>query len=210
MVKTQKKQYYYPNNMGRIILLAIEDVIGRNGLDAILNLAGLSDVIENLPPVNFERQFSFDRLSRIMSSIESYFGPRAGRGLALRSGRACFKYGLREYGPMLEASDKAFRLLPLTTKLDKGSEIFAGVFNRFTDQQVRLEIIDDIILWQIERCPICWQRTTEAPACHLAVGILQEALYWMSGGKCFQIEETACIAQGEPACTIEINKTPLS
>ncbi len=24
------KQYYYPNNMGRIILLALEDVIGQN------------------------------------------------------------------------------------------------------------------------------------------------------------------------------------
>lgn len=189
---------------------AMEDVIGHSGLNTILNLAGSSDVIENPPPVNFDRQFSFDRLSRIMACTESYFGPRAGRGLALISGRACFKYGLREYGPMSGVSDMAFRLLPLYTKLKKGSEIFAEVFNKFSDQEVRLEETDDKILWHIERCPICWQRKTEHPTCHLAVGILQEALYWMSGGKSFQIEETACIAQGDPVCTIEIHKLPLS
>lgn len=48
-----------------------------------------------------------------------------------------------------------------------------------------------------------------APSCHLAVGILQEALYWISSGKYFNVEETTCIAQGDSACTIEISKTPL-
>jgi len=195
--------------MGRIILLAMEDVIGRNGLNAILNLADLSKSIDTLPPNNFDLRFSFDHLSRTMACVESYFGPRAGRGIALRSGRACFKYGLREFGPLLGVSDMAFRLLPITTKLKRGSEIFAEAFNKFTDQTVRLEDVDNKILWHIERCPICWQRKTDAPTCHLAVGILQEALYWISGGKSFYLEETTCIAQGDPTCTIEITKTPL-
>lgn len=206
----QPKQYYYPNNMGRIILLAMQDVLGRNGFNTVLNLADLSGMIENLPPTNFDRQFSFDCMGLIMSSIESYFGPRAGRGLALRTGRACFKYGLREYGPLLGVSDMAFRLLPLSTKLSKGAELFAGAFNKFSDQMVQLEDSQEKILWHIERCPICWGRKSEQPTCHLAVGILQEALYWISGGKYFHVEETNCIATGDSQCTIEIFKQPLS
>jgi predicted hydrocarbon binding protein len=41
------------------------------------------------------------------------------------------------------------------------------------------------------------------------VGILQEALYWVSSGKSFQVEEITCIAQGDPKCTIAVDKQPL-
>ncbi len=33
--------HYYPNKMGRIVLLSLEETLGRNGLNAVLNLAGL-------------------------------------------------------------------------------------------------------------------------------------------------------------------------
>ena len=41
-------QFYYPNRMGRIILLSMEEVMGRNGVNAVLNLASLPALI---PPV---------------------------------------------------------------------------------------------------------------------------------------------------------------
>lgn len=145
-----------------------------------------------------------------MSCVESVYGPRAGKGLVLRSGQACFKYGLREFGSMLGVSEMAFRLLPLSTKLTKGANLFAQAFNHYSDQEVRVEEDVQKIYWHIERCPICWQRKSDQPTCHLAVGLLQEALYWVSGGKIFRIEETDCIAMGDSSCTIEIYKQPLS
>jgi predicted hydrocarbon binding protein len=100
-------------------------------------------------------------------------------------------------------------LLPLEAKLKAGADLFAELFNRFTDQSVRVEEKADQFLWHIERCPVCWQRYSTTPSCHLAVGVLQEALYWVSGGKFFSIEEIHCIAQGDPTCTIMIVKQPL-
>ena len=50
----------------------------------------------------------------------------------------------------------------------------------------------------------------EEPVCHLAVGLIQEALYWVSGGKVFNVEETTCIAVGSPVCTIAIEQTPIA
>jgi predicted hydrocarbon binding protein len=195
--------------MGRIILLGLEEVIGKNGVNATLNLANLSYLINNYPPNNLDRSFRFDELSQTQVALEKLYGLRGGRGLALRSGRACFKYGLREFGPMLGCTDLAFRLLPLNAKIRSGAELFAHTFNDFTDQRVRVIEEVDHLLWEIDRCPVCWGRKTEEPVCNLAVGILQESLYWVSSGKYFNVEETHCIARGDPSCIIQIDKTPI-
>jgi len=52
--------------------------------------------------------------------------------------------------------------------------------------------------------------STLRSGCHLAVGLLQEALYWVSGGKFFNIEETQCIACGDATCTIMIDQNPMT
>ena len=209
MTETPKPVYYYPNKMGRIILLSMEEILGQNGLNAILNLADLSHLINNYPPSNLDLQFNFEDLSRTQVSLEELYGPTGGRGLALRSGRVCFKYGLREFGPLLGLTDLAFRILPLNEKLDTGIERFAGCFNQFSDQRVRVEQDEDHYYWHIERCPICWGRHTDSPVCHLAVGTLDEALFWVSSGKHYRVEESQCIARGDPACTIVIHKQPI-
>lgn len=202
-------QYYYPNKMVRIILLAMEEVMGRNGVNAVLNLAQLKHLVNNFPPNNFDRQVTFLDLGALMRSLDEMYGPRGGRGLALRAGRACFKYGLKEFGPVLGIADLAFRLLPLHMKLKVGAGVFAETFNKFSDQVVRLGETEEQFLWEIQRCPVCWGRHAETPCCFLAVGILQEALYWVSGGKNFEVSETACVACGAEACLIVIEKKPL-
>jgi predicted hydrocarbon binding protein len=201
--------YYYPNKMGRIVLLSLEEIIGKNAVTAILTEAGLQHYIPDLPPNDLNKQFGFDELSQIQHALEQVFGPRGGRGVALRAGRVSFKYGLRDFGPMLGFTDLAFRLSPLETKLQAGADIFANIFNQFSDQQVRVESNVDQIIWHIDRCPVCWRRHTDVPVCHLAVGILQESLYWVSGGKVFSVEETNCVAKGDPTCSIVIEKQAL-
>lgn len=203
-------EFFYPQKMGRIILLGMEEVISKGGVDAILHLAELDDLIQNYPPSKAEKSFSFEKVSLLLGTLEQAYGPRGGRGLALRTGRASFKYGLKEYGSMLGLTEVAFRLLPLSTKLRVGARSFAELFNKHTDQRVRVEETDSTIFWHIERCPLCWERKADEPICHLAVGLLQEALYWLSGGKVFNVEETACIARGDSNCTILVYKTPLS
>lgn len=202
--------FHYPQKMGNIILLGMEEVIGKSGLDAVLHLGALDEAVSLAGADSDERTFSFETVSRLHLALEQLYGPRGGRGLALRAGRACFKYGLKEYGSILGLTEMAFRLLPLSTKLHTGANSFAGLFNKQTDQRVRVEETETTILWHIERCPLCWERTSDEPVCHLATGLLQEALYWVSGGKVFSVEEVACYARGDERCTILIQKTPLT
>lgn len=201
---------HYPQKMGRIILLGLEEVIGKGGLDAVLEIGALGEAAQIARSSFDERTLAFETISRLQRALEQIYGPRGGRGLALRTGRACFKYGLKEYGSMLGVTEVAFRLLPLSTKLHTGTHIFAGLFNKHTDQRVRVEETDTAILWHIESCPLCWERTSDEPVCQLATGLLQEALYWLSGGKVFSVEETTCHARGDERCTIVIQKTPLT
>jgi predicted hydrocarbon binding protein len=94
-------------------------------------------------------------------------------------------------------------------KLKVGFEVFAETFNKFSDQIVRLGEDTEQYYWIIDRCPVCWDRHTGEPCCHLAVGILQEGLYWVSSGKSFHVEEVECVAKGDATCLIIINKRPL-
>jgi hypothetical protein len=209
-METAANVYYYPNRMGRIIFLATEEILGQIGVNAILNLAGLSEFINNYPKNNQDMDFSFEYISRLQVALEDFYGPRGGRGVALRIGRSCFQHILHEYGPLFGLTDLAFRLLPLGTKLKIGTSAFADIFNKFTDQSVHLEDNGKVFLWQTERCPLCWERHSDSMTCQMTVGLVQEALHWISGGKFFNVEESLCIAMGDPTCTIVIEKAPIS
>ena len=202
-------QFYYPNKLGRIFLQAIEEILGHNGLNAVLNQSQQSYLINNYPPNDLERRLSFQQVSAIYAALEAMYGPRGGQGVAIRCGRVSFKYFLRDFGPEIGLSDLEFRLLPPHTKIREGVNILANAFNQYSDQIVRVEETETGYLWHIERCPICYGRQSTTPFCHAGVGFLQEALYWVSGGKFFNVEETLCLARGDPACTIRMDKDPL-
>ncbi len=205
----EKSGYCYPNKMGRIILLALEEVMGKNGVNAILNMAKLQHLIDNYPPDNLEKAFPFEDYSALNQALEDMYGPRGGRGLALRAGRACFAQGLRDFGALVGMADLAFKLLPLNTKLKVGLKAMAETFSKFSDQTSRIEEKDDRYIYVIERCPVCWNRTSEKPCCFMATGVLQEGLHWVSGGKDFRVEEFTCVAAGDESCNFAVFKEPL-
>ena len=85
--------FYYPNKIARIFLSAMEEIMGKNGLNAVLNMARQSNLIDNYPPDNLDKEFDFSQFSVLNAALEEMYGPRGGRGLALRGGRASFARG---------------------------------------------------------------------------------------------------------------------
>jgi predicted hydrocarbon binding protein len=199
----------FPSKMGRIVLLSLQDVMGENALNTVLNMARLQDYVGNFPPNNFEGTVSFDELGRLLQALEQMYGVRSGRGLARKAGRAAFRLGVRDFGPLLGLADLSFRILPLGMRLRIGLEVLAETFNKFTDHSVRVVDDDRYLRWTVDRCGVSWGRRSETPCCHLSVGIIEEALYWVSGGRTFYVEEVACVATGDPACVILTGKSPL-
>jgi predicted hydrocarbon binding protein len=205
----QKSGLYYPNKFGLIIIKSLEEVMGRNGLNAILNLAGISQYMDNYPPDNLDKGFDFSELSSIGIALEEMYGPRGGRGLALRAGRATFSDALKNFGALAGVADLSFAVLPLEVKLRIGLNACAKMFVQLTDQSTTVEEKDGQFIWTISKCPCCWGRhDEEKPVCYIANGLLLESLKWVSGGHEFQVEEIRCIALGDEACEFAIQEEP--
>jgi predicted hydrocarbon binding protein len=205
----EKSGYYYPNMIAKIYLEAIEEVMGTNGMKALLNMSGMQHLIDNFPPGNLEKAFDFSDFAHLNEGMEMMYGPRGGRALALRAGRKAFAQGLSNFGAMVGVADKTFRLLPLSIKLKVGLRAMATAFSSTSDQISYVEEEKDHFIYVIERCPVCWNRHADAPICHAAMGIIQEALDWGSGGKRFKTSEVTCIAKGDPTCNFIIYKEPI-
>ncbi len=205
-----KSGLYYPNKIARIYLQAMEEVMGKNGLNAILNMANLKHLIDNYPPDNLERQFDFADYSALNGALEEMYGARGGRGLAQRAGRASFAQGLRNFGALAGAGDLAFKVLPLPAKLKLGIPAMAKVFSAVSDQKSTVEETDSEYYYSMKPCPVCYGRKSDKPMCYAGVGLLQEGLKWVSGGHEFKVYETKCIAVGDDACVLVVPKEPVS
>jgi len=201
--------FLLPNKMGRILLLSYEEVIGQAAMIAVEKMAGLHDWIGVLPPKNMAREFRFNELSAIHDALEKMYGPRAGRGIAVKAGRVGFNNFLREFGPILGISNFSYRILPHKKKIEKGIRTLTDILNRYTNQNVEFRIDSEHYTWELHRCPLCWNRKTDSPCCYLVIGLFQEFLFWVSGGKHFIVEETECIASNGSSCKFQIATHPL-
>jgi predicted hydrocarbon binding protein len=206
-----KSGFYYANKFVLITIQALEEVMGKNGVNAVLNLAHLPQLIDNYPPDNLEREFDFADFTAINQALEEMYGPRGGRGLALRAGRAAFAESLRNFGALAGVGDLAFKVLPLQVKLRIGLPAMARIFSQITDQYSTVEERDTDFIYTIHRCPQCWGRSgLDKPVCFIGAGLLHESLKWVSGGNEFRVNESKCMAMGDHVCEYTIQKTPLS
>jgi len=203
------EKFFYPNRMGRIILYSMKQELGVEQMLNVLRTAGHERLLSTMPLGNFDKRFPFETVSALQSATEEVFGVRAGRQINHRVGRGTLGLGLKDFDPLLGIADLPMRLVPLGMKFRVGLDVFARVFNQFSDQIVKLSETEQHHLWIIERCPVCWGRRTDSVCCHLAGGLLEEAIFWGTGGRRFKVEETACVAAGAATCTFQIDKRPL-
>jgi predicted hydrocarbon binding protein len=209
MPRIEPSGYYYPNMIVHYMLEAMEEIMGKNGLNAILNLAGLSYLIDNYPPTDLKKEFDFADFSTLCGALEEMYGPRGGRGLQLRAGRVGFAKGGRKMGAMVGVGDLAFKVLPLAAKLKAGLPAMAMVFTKFSDQKSSVKDNGDHYIYTMAPSPVCWGRTADRPICFAAKGLLEEGLHWVSGGRKFRVDETECMAMGAERCLFAIYKEPI-
>lgn len=201
-----KSGFYYPNKMVRIYLTAIEEMVGPEAMKAILNQANLSQFHEVYPPNNMSREVDFADFSAVGSALEKMYGARGERGLGLHAGKASFNQGVAEFGSLSGAGELAFKAVSANAKLKIGLKAMAETFNKFSDQQTKVEEASDRFIYTIQRCPVCWGRTSLRPICYIAAGTIQAGLAWMSEGHYFEVDEVTCCATGHEACVFHIRK----
>jgi len=206
-----KSGYLLPNRLARITLDSVEELLTSKGMESLLTLAHLPYLIGLYPPANLERGFDFAELGALNLGLEEFYGARGGRGLALRVGRTVFANALSHFGALAGVEAVAFKMLPANLKLKVGLGAVARIFTDFSDQISSVEEKPLEFHYLVHRNAVCWGRSAEEkPVCFMMVGILQEALNRISGGREFRVDEAECIATGAKLCRFVIQKEPIS
>lgn len=200
---------YGSSQLGRLIFMGMDEVMGRAGVNAVMNRAGLPSLSDAYLDYRGDAPISLHQLSSALAALQQLYGLRSGQGLALQTGRAAFNYGMRDFGEGLGLLRQDYRLLPPLAKVRVGLKRLATFLSEIGSGEIRIEETAGRFIWLMERCPLCWQSQQDGPACHLWVGFLQEYLVWASGGKLFNVFEKECVACGAPACRIVIDQQAL-
>jgi predicted hydrocarbon binding protein len=188
------------SQIGKIMLDGIRDIVGQAGINTITHMAETHSA-----PANRER-LPFSELSTLQGVLEALYGPKGGQGIALRAGRASSSMIFRKFGQRMGLNNLDYRLLPTPTRIKTGLEALAGTVSTLCCEPFLTAEDGEAWIWQAHTCPICWQRQSEKPACYFIVGLLQEFVTTISGGKIYNIVESECLASGAQACTFRIDK----
>jgi predicted hydrocarbon binding protein len=208
-IDAQPGGFYYPNRFTRAFFLALEEVMGKHGLDATLGMAGLSRFIDAYPDDSLKRSIDFKALSALNLALDEMYGTRGGRGMALRAGRAWLVKGMNTFGALSGMNDPAFRALPHEDRVRLSIQALASVFTHFSDQRSTFEETPQAFRFVVENSPMVWTLENDKPVCHPLVGLLQETVRWASNGRDYAVREIQCRACGDAACVFVVNKNPL-
>lgn len=193
------------NTIVRQALTSAQEVMGENGLNAVLHTSGLERFIANFPPDNLEPGISASEYGKLNEAIEAFYG-RGGRGMLRRIGKASFQYGVREQAALLGVAGVALKLLPERQRIKFILNSMAGALKK-TNPQVNAWVDDsgERIAYMESTCAVCFGRQTTEPICHLYAGSIAEAVQWATG-KEFKIIETHCLAKGDEYCRFEVGE----
>jgi predicted hydrocarbon binding protein len=197
-----------PNVMLRNLLEAIAEVLGENGLRAVLNAAGLQRFINHYPPNDLNLGITFADYGAVEQAVEDVVGPKGAKMMLTRIGRATFRYALEEQTAVLGLAGLALKALPMVARMRLVLASLARAATKDVNQPTDIEEHDDHFLFVVDECPCHWRGKKDRPVCFVTVGVLHGALRWATG-KNFNIEEISCIAMGDDACRYRIDKEPL-
>ncbi len=206
----ERSGFAYPNRLARAFFLTLEDVLGKNGLDALAALANLTAYSQQLPADDLAREFDFAAFAALCEALEEVYGARGGRGLALRIGREWFGSGLRDFGILAGLAHPDFRALPLSRRADISLIALAKTLTTTSDQRCTLAQQNATYSWVMLNSAMAWGRVSDKPVCHVFVGMLQGCLHYASGGYEFHVYEQTCSAvNSSDRCVFMINKKPI-
>ena len=193
------------NALVRQALTSAQEVMGENGLNAVLRTSGLERFIGNFPPDNLEPSIQASQYAKLNEAIEAFYG-RGGRGMLRRIGKASFQYAVREQAALLGIAGIALKLLPEKQRIKFILNSMAGALKK-SNPQIEAWVDDkgERLAYMESTCAICYDRHSSDPICYLYAGSIAEAVQWATGRE-FKIIETHCLAKGDEYCRFEIGE----
>ncbi len=198
-----RKDTMIVNALVRQALTSAQEVMGENGLNAVLHTSELDRFIGNFPPNNLDPAIQASQYAKLNEAIEAFYG-RGGKGMLRRIGKASFQYAVREQAALLGLAGVALKLLPEKQKIKFILNSMAGALKKSNpDVDAWLDDSGERLAYHESTCAVCQDRHSETAICHLYAGSVSEAIRWATG-KEYEVTETHCLAKGDPYCRFEV------
>jgi predicted hydrocarbon binding protein len=203
-----------PNGYMLWAIEAATETLGADGLQAVLEKAGLSHLTGAPLPNNMELgALTFGEFTNLGVAVLELHG-RAGKGLVNRIGHYMAKKTLEEMPGFFELAGSALKVLPTNKQLAAAlQQMKNGFVNIYEPAGIQLNLSfeekDGKFAYSAVECPSCAGKQTDEPICHLWVGVIEEGAAWVTGGKKFNVRQVAARSMGAPACTWEIDVKPV-
>jgi len=193
------------NALVRQALVSAQEVMGENGLNAVLRSVGLERFVGNFPPNDTNPGIKAVEYAKFNEAIEAFYG-RGGKGILRRIGKASFQYGVKEQGALMGVAGAALKLMPQKGRIKFVLNAMVSALKK-TNSQVEawVEEEGDKIAYFESTCAICLGRHSDQPVCHLYVGSVAEAVRWATEQE-YEIIETHCVAKGDKYCRFEVGE----
>ena len=203
-----------PSMFLNILLTQVDQTMGRRSLIMLLRQAGLSEYIDNFPPMDDTPSITVDEYSSLLANIYDIFGARGARPIFLRGGRLGAAELRRQRPAQFAFAGTALKLLRepkrmeliLNKLAEEGEEMYGSTYDLHEEADAFfLEIGQCVYCAEITRRSQAQNKPVTKPVCHIPAAIVEEMMEWATGQK-HLVEEVACIAQGAPACRFRVGK----
>ena len=189
------------NKAFRVILLGIEDVVGKSGIETILRKANLPQYINNYPPSDENHGgHKLEYQTQVNRALFEIYGSRGARAILQRVGRGRAQNAVDENGALANAVRLATKLLPRRVKVKMALESAAKEYSKQLETAVTIEDDGHYLYWQDSHCNNCIDWQSDTPVCYTGVGFIHGLMAWLLEDENFKVEEIACRAKGDPAC----------
>ena len=196
---------YMTNIAFRTMMEGVEEIVGKNGLKTILNVAGLSQYIDNLPPANLEKGTAkISDCSKYENAIREIFGDKGAKAILFSVGAAQAIAGIEENKELAEATLKAFEGMDNVERIRIVlSTAAAGVSEQIGSEIVVTEDGDDF-LYEDKLCNHCFGIKTTESICHTASGFVYALVRWATRKGNYDVTQIKCTGMGDESCIVRV------
>jgi predicted hydrocarbon binding protein len=195
------------NKAYRVILLGVNEIIGKNGLKSVLNYSGLAKYVDNLPANNNEKTGpKISEVAKLSDGIEQIFGKNGARAILLQVGRMQAKWGLDENPDITKAALAAMSGMSEGDRARVVLNYTADTISKQLNTETWIEQEGDVYFYKDKAATHCFNRKSDVPVCHTTAGFVAGLVAWAVGNNGWKVEEIGCMAMGEVLCTYRIYK----
>jgi predicted hydrocarbon binding protein len=190
-----------PNELLSAYLIALEDLLGKNGVNTVLNISGYQEWVESYPSDSTREPIPHAALSKIQETVEDIYGTRTGLNLSRSAARNTLT---KAHAELVDIERLKHLSGDEIEKIEQALRAFANLFASDNSGGSTVSRENKQLSISFQDCPNCAGRESKSPICMTYLGWIEGLVMLVDSGVEVVISETTCLATGDDECTFDI------